>query len=252
MVIRKDNIPIIRDCGRSMTRIACAHCSTNTRTQMKHIYIFILATLFSTVAIAQVCSGGPGANYIPITENSTITIPGNFWVCEGLTVEFTETAFVQVEDGCTITVSGGVPGSNFTVKSNGLVILNSPNHIVSFDSTNTTVIDNTGNNYPYPCGEMAWSYANAPAGGCAAPTSVTEEAVQLQLNIFPNPANDQLGLRSVDRIILVRIIDLSGREVLRSPLVGGVIDVSTVPSGVYVAMVRTANGEGAERVVIYR
>ncbi len=65
--------------------------------------------------------------------------------------------------------------------------------------------------------------------------SVDEEnANQMELNIFPNPASSMLSVRGVDENASYEITDLLGRTVLRGTMEGGTISIVALPEGMYV------------------
>ena len=79
------------------------------------------------------------------------------------------------------------------------------------------------------------------------------------INLFPNPTNDRLYIRSdksVSSLVSIDITDVSGRVINHlalNTLVANnteTIDVSNIASGVYFVKIKTANSQLVERVVV--
>ena len=79
------------------------------------------------------------------------------------------------------------------------------------------------------------------------------------INLFPNPTNDKLYIRSdksVSSLVSIDITDVSGRvinHIALNTLVANnteTIDVSNIASGVYFVKIKTANSQLVERVVV--
>jgi hypothetical protein len=66
----------------------------------------------------------------------------------------------------------------------------------------------------------------------------------LELGLFPNPAEDVLRVRSTQDLAnrTVLVTDVTGKEVLRTTLRNGALDVSDLTGGLYVLHIL---GEGA-------
>ena len=62
------------------------------------------------------------------------------------------------------------------------------------------------------------------------------------LEVYPNPVNEVLFLKSDFKINNVTIVDLSGKEMLSTSEVSNFIDVSSLQSGLYIVRVSTTNG----------
>jgi hypothetical protein len=74
-------------------------------------------------------------------------------------------------------------------------------------------------------------------------TDVSEQTTAMTLQLIPSPARDVLYIRGVDASnARVRVMDDTGREVLRSMASQGTIDVSTLNAGIYVLAIEMSGG----------
>ncbi len=95
-----------------------------------------------------------------------------------------------------------------------------------------------------------------PVFGETYTTGVSENYSLSSLNVFPNPANDQLTIAGLDpnETYTSSLIDVSGRTVLSQTIYGSVntLDVSALAPGVYVLNVTDEYGirSGVQRVVV--
>jgi hypothetical protein len=80
-------------------------------------------------------------------------------------------------------------------------------------------------------------------------TAVESSVPDLKLQVFPNPAREQLQITlSGDEAITGTIFNLNGQVVKEGLLLrnGTLVDVSTWPRGVYVLTVYTSNNTSSE------
>jgi hypothetical protein len=77
-------------------------------------------------------------------------------------------------------------------------------------------------------------------------TGIAQSAEGTDLYIYPQPASDQLCLRSADPITNahVEVFGMDGKMVLSEVLSGNCIDVSELHSGLYVLRINSNNGTG--------
>ena len=82
--------------------------------------------------------------------------------------------------------------------------------------------------------------------------SVTEEALtqELDLLLFPNPAQDIVNLQTSAHEGQVRIYDLNGRVWYQSPAFTSQIDVSQFPAGMYILELQADGHNTQERLVV--
>lgn len=73
-------------------------------------------------------------------------------------------------------------------------------------------------------------------------TSGIAEVNKATASIFPNPANDNIKITSNSKIVSVEIMDVTGKVVLVNTSNDSNIDITTIPSGAYIARIYTVNG----------
>ncbi|MDR2854054.1 MAG: T9SS type A sorting domain-containing protein, partial [Prevotellaceae bacterium] len=83
---------------------------------------------------------------------------------------------------------------------------------------------------------------------CAAATSV-ETWRTASLQIYPNPAKNELFIQSDSPVNKVEIYNLSGVCVLKESNFVGSINISNFAAGVYFAKIYTAAGETVQKIV---
>ena len=79
-------------------------------------------------------------------------------------------------------------------------------------------------------------------------TSIAERQVS-NINIYPNPVQHTLYIQSEEMVEQVGIYDISGRMLLQETNPNQSIDISHLSSGIYLAKVRTVQGETIKKVV---
>ena len=79
-----------------------------------------------------------------------------------------------------------------------------------------------------------------------------EEQSQEDILMYPNPANEQLQVRTNEFIDELVVRDLSGKQILAMQAVGSsnVIDTSILPSGIYISEFRIGNKRVFKKFVI--
>lgn len=84
------------------------------------------------------------------------------------------------------------------------------------------------------------------------PVSGVDEVNANSFSVYPNPTNDRLTIENNGETILqVEVVDLLGKVVLRPHLSANTIDISSIPSGMYILNVATKSGSGTQRVFKY-
>ncbi len=83
----------------------------------------------------------------------------------------------------------------------------------------------------------------------------TPDLSEADVELFPNPASDAVLVRVADEISEIVVFSMDGRQLFRRSYAGieqANLDVSTLPAGVYLVSVRTAEEVVTERLVIHR
>jgi len=82
------------------------------------------------------------------------------------------------------------------------------------------------------------------------------EMQELRFSVWPNPATDVLHIESGTRLQQIRLLDMRGREAAppQPSATGGeeraTIDVSALPSGLYLLQITDAEGrKGVQKVI---
>ena len=77
-------------------------------------------------------------------------------------------------------------------------------------------------------------------------------ANSLEINIYPNPASNNLNIECGERINNLELYDAIGRMLIRKTNVldNVSIDVSNLESGMYILKIRTSNGSGEYKVIV--
>lgn len=215
---------------------------------MKFLSTALLVILLHTTVNAQLCDYSIGANITVIQNDTTLSGFGNYWVCEGLEVAFMGTAFAWMEANCTVLVAGNM--GNYSMKSNGTIIVSGINNVVVYDES-TTLIDNTGTVFPTLCTEVVYGYTNAPAGGCDVLTGLDGAAQRDAITISPNPATDRLNIQNLKSgNVRVALIDISGRTVFATTTIDGALMIDQVPPGVYMVAIEEGANCSMRRLVV--
>ncbi len=84
------------------------------------------------------------------------------------------------------------------------------------------------------------------------PDGISERAVNTKGSVFPNPANNELFVKSVAAIQSVKIADLQGRVVLADNSGANKLDVASLTSGNYIISIISANGVTTEQLSIIK
>lgn len=87
-----------------------------------------------------------------------------------------------------------------------------------------------------------------PSGGGA--TSVTAD--KYSFNAYPNPFNDNLCIDAKEEILSVSLLSILGVEVFSVVGQKGLINISSLPAGTYILLVKYADGEQKAKVVLKR
>lgn len=76
-------------------------------------------------------------------------------------------------------------------------------------------------------------------------TNVDEDTEDASLELFPNPAENRVNIRSTDIIQSIRVMNLSGQEIRREhqlKVSAYTLDIAEWADGVYMILIETANG----------
>lgn len=137
------------------------------------------------------------------------------------------------------------------------------------DGEQMTMINDNGQYVlgPFPCGQdvmvnlnstslgMTQFMASDPMGGnCLVVNNEEVEDASKQINVFPNPANDQINITGLaDGTNVVRMIDMTGRIVLEQQInsaTQAVLDVTALSAGLYQLSIQNNNVLNNTSVVI--
>ena len=94
----------------------------------------------------------------------------------------------------------------------------------------------------------AYEYGSTPAPGI-----VETQCLASLVQVYPNPAQGTLYIRSEEAVEQVSIYDISGRMLLtmgHAPLPEQGIDISHLANGIYIIKVKTGTGETTKKIVI--
>lgn len=126
-----------------------------------------------------------------------------------------------------------------------------------YDPAFTTFVDTAGITFDtiISCPGLAFDYSNhGGASPCA--TLGTEDNPSNLLTVYPNPViydNFQIaGLQPEMLPAQIEILDMSGRMVMTSVLNGPWVNITSMPSGIYLVNLRMDNGEKAVKKIIIR
>jgi hypothetical protein len=137
------------------------------------------------------------------------------------------------------------------------------------DGEQMTMINDNGQYVlgPFPCGQdvmvnlnstslgMTQFMASDPMGGnCLVVNNEEVEEASKQINVFPNPANDQINITGLaDGTNMVRMIDMTGRIVLEQQINSAtqtILDVTALSAGLYQLSIQNNNVLNNTSVVI--
>lgn len=91
---------------------------------------------------------------------------------------------------------------------------------------------------------LVWAKDTLPATGAIA------ASVLPQVQVYPNPATDQLFIEGADAATMLRLLDEFGREVIPArPVSDGVLHLGDIAPGLYILELRTSDGHiGSVRI----
>ncbi|MBK7938379.1 MAG: T9SS type A sorting domain-containing protein [Lewinellaceae bacterium] len=95
-------------------------------------------------------------------------------------------------------------------------------------------------------------YSNSDCTPCEMIVGQKEPALELRVEIFPNPAWDKIAIRSVKMAdALIEVFDNQGKSITRTRLTGGIemLDVSNWATGVYYVKIRWNDTVQVEKMV---
>jgi len=80
-------------------------------------------------------------------------------------------------------------------------------------------------------------------------TAVIPVSLEIDL-LYPNPADHTVTIRNVDQNSSVEFYEITGRKLARLENVSGTIDVSNLPEGIYLVVVRSEKGTALQKLLI--
>jgi hypothetical protein len=147
--------------------------------------------------------------------------------------------YVKVGSGGYAGYAMAQSGSNFTfsqAQSSGSALT----FYFTYRVGNTTAERNSSANpHSYTVG------ATCSGARSAAPETFIVES-ESPIEIFPNPVKHELRVKGISEAP-VKITDVAGKEILNGELKGGAIEVSSIPSGIYIAIIRSKRGMAVKR-----
>jgi len=228
--------------GRSFTKPVF-----NSRHLIKATTLLLLLST-TTLAVGQ-CTVALPANAISVTTiQGTLISTGQFvWVCAGGLAAVTGNGnTVVVEEMGTGTVIGK---NNILVsKAPGTYVSGSNNAIFIGDAADVADLG-TGTQIT-ECPTITFTYTNAPDTGCLN-AGVAETTDAVRFDLFPDPVDHELCMTVEGaRITRARLFDIQGRIAFdRIGNVTGKMDVSKLPSGMFLFVADTDHGQVVRRLV---
>ncbi len=244
-------------------------------------YYSFIYDVFSTNGETPGCTDPSACNFDP---NATCDLGNCFYFCGGCTdteaLNFNPLA--QFEDGSciyqmespiiTFEIDEITEEGVYYVRAAVMSIGNGAPYLLStVDGADMTMINENGQYAlgPFPCGQdvmvslnstslgMTQFMASDPmSGNCLIVSNQEIEEVPSSLNVFPNPANDQVNITGLgDGINIIRLIDMTGRVVFEqqtSATTQATIDVTSLSGGLYQLSVQNNNVLTNTSVVIKR
>jgi PKD repeat protein len=180
-------------------------------------------------------------------------------------------ATVGMSDTYTVTIwdAGGCPNSASVevlvdVPSNAVTAIGATLHAVDGMASYYWTDCSTGISIPAqtaasfsPVANGSYSVTVTNSTGCTATSSCVvvnnvgvDDAQALGLSVYPNPSTGIFRVDGITGTTIAQVSDVTGRSVWRGSLSGnGLIDLSAMPSGIFLLQVTTGAGSGAYRLV---
>ncbi len=99
-------------------------------------------------------------------------------------------------------------------------------------------------------GSTDFWFARLATTDCAGVPLSTDQVWEEEVSLYPNPTSGLVSIQSSTTIDWLSIHDLSGRLVLQPELDGGnLMDVSSLPMGVYLVTLKSVHGESTVKLV---
>lgn len=196
--------------------------NTNITTRLSTITITGKGIPSKTVTVTQ--EGAP-----PFLETSVTSLPLSSAEGASGTFDITSNTSWTVsssETWLTMTNAGGTANGKVTVTAQKNPTINTRNATVTIKASGLT--DMT----------ITISQAGSPTG--------IMDSEDVQIRIYPNPANNILIIEGIIQEAQITIFDIQGRLVLKREIGGRVIDIRNLPSGVY-SIVLEGNNEIIKR-----
>jgi hypothetical protein len=227
-----------------------------------------------TCTTAQVSLGGAnttnGATYVwsttngnivmgETTKNATVDIAGTY------TLTVSKTGSTAVVDTVTVTEDKTVP----IINVEATVIINEGENITlgedpvagetySWFPTEGLSDASISNPIVSPTNDMTYTVTVTGSNGCTAKAAV-EVSVSVtngtendnEIEIYPNPAIDELSIKSEYEIKSILVWEIGGKEV-SVPFVNSTLQISNLASGTYILQILTKENEIINKVFIKR
>lgn len=183
------------------------------------------------------CNGSTDAT------NLTVNAPSGAW--------FSNIAFDNFAGYQSVAASAStVLGLAGTSGSYGSFLTNFPSQGEALTLVASGFADSTKNSK----GPKLHLYYARPSGGALVrlpiyTVSVSEVENESGINIYPNPANETLYIKSKAPIQSISILNTVGLEVKNIQTQVNALDISNLPAGVYIAEVQTTNGKITQRFI---
>ena len=130
-------------------------------------------------------------------------------------------------------------GSNFTfsqAQSNGSALT----FYFTYRVGNTTTERNSSAN-PH-----SYTVGTTCAGARSAVLETFAAESESPIEIFPNPVKHELRVKGVSEAP-IKITDVAGKEILNGELKAGALEVSSIPAGIYIVIIRSKRGVAVKR-----
>lgn len=226
---------------------SCRFKEFKLRNTMKHCYIFLVFTLFATIAVGQVEinpdviileSDGSNVDVKIEVTNSTGDYLDIYWMLEKA-ADFPEEWGITVCDDEICYLEN-------TFKSSP----NLPNDMVA-NYTFTFKFTITGNGVAGKSYGILHLYSDSKCDNEVAvsnppPTSVDREIIE-DIELFPNPASDFFSIRNDKEIKSIEVLSVTGKGILNEKHNAGQRhNIMEVSSGVYFVVLKDANGKNVK------
>jgi hypothetical protein len=189
-------------------------------------------------------TGGADDNYEILNENGTLTITQ-----ANQTISFQPLSNKLVSDdpfNITATSSSGLPVS-FNVVSGPASLTGTTVTLTGSVGTVTILATQSGDNNYTAASPVEQSFEVADVVLSA------ESRAEVQLKIYPNPANKSVTIENNDQIyVKIKVIDNTGRIIKILEINRGLteLDIHTLPPGLYTIQAESSKGQQVYRILV--